>query len=223
MSFAKVIHGSSLEALKGMDSESFDLILSDPPYMEYKTSHRKDKQDKLSTAIIYQDRQDQLETISECMRVLKNDHAFFLCTNWQNIWWMQQRFESFMRNMIVWDKGNWTAGDLKGSFGNKHEIIFLLTKGKGWTYKDKRENDIWEIARAGTDRIHPTEKPVALYRKMIENSTNEGDLIFDPYGGSGSSAQAALELNRNILVYELDEEYCRRIQKRIDNWNKREN
>jgi len=59
--------------------------------------------------------------------------------------------------------------------------------------------------RVGTDRIHPTEKPVELYKKIIANSTREGDLILDPYGGSGASAVAALELNRNILVYELDQ------------------
>ncbi len=204
-----------LEALKQMDNDIFDLILSDPPYMEYKTSHRKDKESKLSQAIIYQDQKDQVETIRECIRVLKPDRAFFIFTNWQNIWWMQQPLQSFLRNMIIWDKGNWTAGDLKGSFGNQYEVILLGVKGK-WEYKGKRESDIWTIPRVGTKRLHSCEKPVELYKKIIENSTDEGDLILDPYLGSAASAIAALELGRNLIGYELDPDYYKAAQERID-------
>jgi len=217
MSKATVICGDSLEALKQMDSEIFDLILSDAPYMEYKTGHRKDKEGKLSQPIIYQDQKDQQETIKECIRVLKMDRAFFLFTNWQNIWWMQQPNQSFLRNMIIWNKGNWSAGDLKGSFGNQYEVILLGTKGK-WEYKGKRESDIWAIPRVGTNRIHPTEKPVELYMKIIENSTDEGDLILDPYCGSGASCIAALGLNRNIISFEIDKEYVERANRRIDGY-----
>ncbi len=219
MSYARVENKDCLEAIKQMDSGIFDLVLSDPPYMEYKTSHRKDKESKLSQPIIYQDQRDQVETIKECIRVLKMDRAFFLFTNWQNIWWMQQPNQSFLRNMIIWDKGNWSAGDLKGSFGNQYEVILLGCKGK-WEYRGRRESDIWTIPRMGTNRIHPTEKPVELYKKIIENSTDEGDLILDPYGGSGSSAIAALELNRNILVYELDTAFKEGIDRRIKTWQK---
>jgi len=211
----KIINGDCLEAIKNMDSDLFDLILSDPPYMEYKTRHRQDKSDKLSQAIIYQDQKDQIETIRECIRVLKMDRAFFLFTNWRNIWWMQQPYQTFLRNMIIWDKGNWSMGDLKGSFGNQYEIILLGVKGK-WEYKGKRESDIWAIPRVGTIRLHPTEKPVELYKKIIENSTDEGDLILDPYIGSGSSVIAALELNRNIIGYEIDPEYYQRSLGRIE-------
>ena len=108
-----------------------------------------------------------------------------------------------------------SAGDLKGSFGNKYEVIFLGTKGKGWKYKGERLHDIWQIDRVGTQRIHPTQKPVALYERIINISTDEGTLIFDPYLGSGSSVIAAMKTGRNFLGYEIDEEYYRRIQERI--------
>lgn len=214
-----VICGDCLEALKQMEDNIFDLILCDPPYMEYKTGHRKDKEDKLSQPIIYQDRKDQLAVVQECIRVLKDGRAFYYFTNWQEAWWFQQRFHTFLRNEIIWDKGNWTAGDLQGSFGNRYEVIFLGTKGRGWKYKGKREADIWtDIPRVGTNRLHPTEKPVELYKKIIENSTDEGDFILDPYGGSGSSVIAALELNRSILCYEIDPIYKERIDRRIIEW-----
>ena len=217
MSIHQVILGDCLEGLLGMDSEIFDLALIDAPYFDYKTGHRKDKEGKLSQSLVQQSREDQIRTIQECVRTLKNDRAFFVFTNWENDWWMQQALGSLLRNKIIWNKGNWSAGDLKGSFGNMYEVILLGVKGK-WEYKGKREPDIWEIPRMGTDRIHSTEKPVALYNKIIRNSTNEGDFILDPYLGSGASVIAALELNRSILGYEIDKEYYDRVQRRIEQW-----
>ncbi len=212
----QVIQGDSLEALTRMDEETFDLVLIDAPYFNYVTSYRQDKEDKLSQPLVQQAREDQLRAVQECIRVLKSGKAFYYFTNWQEAWWFQQRFHTFLRNEIIWDKGNWSAGDLQGSFGNRYEVIFLGTKGRGWKYKGKREADIWTgIPRVGTNRLHSTEKPIELYRKIIENSTDEGDWILDPYLGSGASIVAALELNRNILGYEIDEVYYQRILKRI--------
>ena len=210
-----ILLGDCLEALKSMDDEIFDLVLCDPPYFDYKTGHRKDKTNKLSQSLVQQSREDMIEVVRECIKKLKQDRAFFFFTNWQEVWWMFPPFPGIWRNMIIWDKGNWTAGDLKGSFGNKYEIILLGAKGKGWEYKGGRLHDIWQIDRVGTQRIHPTQKPVALYERIINISTDEGTLIFDPYLGSGSSVIAAMKTGRNLLGYEIDEEYYRRIQERI--------
>lgn len=220
----QIILGDCLEGLLAMDAGIADLVLIDAPYFDYKTSHRKDKEDKLSQSLVQQSQDDQKRVVQECIRVLKDGKSFWYFTNWQEAWWFQQRFHTFLRNEIIWDKGNWTAGDLKGSFGNKYEVIFLGTKGKGWGYKGGRIHDIWgennSLPRVGTKRLHSTEKPVDLYKKIIEIATNEGDFIIDPYGGSGSSVIAALELNRNILVYEIDPEYYNRINRRIAEWKK---
>jgi len=207
-----------------MDSELFDLALIDAPYFDYKTGHRKDKEGKLSQSLVQQSQRDQLEVVTECTRVMKTGSAFFYFTNWQEAWWFQQAKHSFLHNEIIWYKGNWTAGDLEGSFGSCYEVIFLGVKGRGWRYKGKRLPDIWGagisgeedyIPRMGTNRIHSTEKPVSLYKKIIELSTEEGALILDPYLGSCSSVIAALELNRNIIGYEIDKDYYERGLKRI--------
>jgi len=215
-----VLNKDCLEALKRMDSDIFDLALLDPPYFDYKTGHRKDKESKLSQSLVQQDRSDQLEVVKESIRVLKPGGAFYFFTNWQEAWWFQQQFHTFLRNEIVWDKGNRTAGDLMGSFGNQYEVIFLGTKGKGWTYKGAREPDIWTIPRVGSNRIHATQKPVSLYQKIIENSTDKGDFILDPYIGSGASIIAALKLDRNIIGYEIDPEYYKRVLERIEFFKK---
>ncbi len=220
----QVILGDCLEGLLAMDTGIADLVLIDAPYFDYKTSHRKDKEDKLSQSLVQQTKEDQLRVVQESIRVLKDGKSFWYFTNWQEAWWFQQRFHTFLRNEIIWDKGNWTAGDLKGSFGNKYEVIFLGTKGRGWNYKGGRIHDIWgegnSLPRVGTNRIHATEKPIELYKKIMELTTNEGDFIIDPYSGSGASVIAALELNRSILAYEIDPEYYNRINRRIEQWKK---
>lgn len=206
-----VINGDCLAGLMELPDETADLILIDAPYFDYKTSHRKDKESKLSQSLVQQSQEDQLRTVQESIRVLKTGCAFFYFTNWQESWWFQKRFHTFLRNEIIWDKGNWTAGDLSGSLGNKYEVIFLGTKGRGWKVRGPRIHDIWgennSLPRMGTNRIHSTEKPVALYEKCIELTTEPGALIIDPYGGSGSSCEAAVKLDRNILVWETDAEY----------------
>lgn len=214
----QIVCGDSLEALTKMDDNTFDLILIDAPYFDYKTGHRQDKESKLSQSLVQQTREDQLRTVRECRRVLKDGKSFWYFTNWQEAWWFQADNYTFLRNEIIWDKGNWSAGHLEGSFGNKYEVIFLGTKGRGWKYKGDRIHDIWEIPRVGTDRLHSTQKPVPLYKKIIELSTDEGDMILDPYGGSGASVVAALELNRNIICYEIDPVYKERMDRRVEHW-----
>jgi len=216
-----IINSDCLEGLKNMEGELFDLVLLDPPYFEYVTHHRKAGGDaKLSRALVQQARADQLETVREAIKHLKQDRAFFFFTNWQEAWWFQEKFHTFLRNEIIWNKKNWAAGDLEGSLGCEYEVIFLGTKGK-WNYSGKRLNDLddWVIPRMGTNRLHPTEKPVELYKRIIELATQPGDFVFDGYCGSGSSAEAAYLTGRNFLGYEIDKEYHRRILKRLKEIN----
>ena len=212
-----VLLGDSLEGLKNLEGEIFDLALIDAPYFDYVTNHRKAGGDaKLSQSLVQQTRQDQLETVSECIKHLKMGSAFFFYTNWQEAWWFQQKFHTFLRNEIIWDKGNWAAGDLAGSLANKYEVVFLGTKGTGWNYRGGvRIHDIWEIPRVGANRIHATEKPVELYEKCIKIACDPGAFVFDPYAGSGSSAEAAYKCGCNFLGYDIDPVYHKRILERL--------
>ena len=204
----QLFNSDCLQGLKMLESETFDLALIDPPYFDYKTNHRE-KGHKFTKSFVQQSQVDQLEVINECKRLLKPSGAFYIFLNWDNIYWVQQPYKTFIRNMIIWDKGNWPAGDLYGSLANKYEVVFLATRGDGWTYRGGRIHDIWVHPRVGGNRIHATEKPVSLYRQCIEVACDPGAWIVDPYAGSGSSIQAALELGRNIISWELDPDYYR--------------
>ena len=80
--------------------------------------------------------------------------------------------------------------------------------------------DVWrDIDFYSETRCHPTQKPSKLIERVIKASSNDGNLILDPFAGSGSTAMAALSLNRNFIVIENDENYFKTIQRRIDNFN----
>ncbi|MGN0879348.1 MAG: DNA-methyltransferase [Oligosphaeraceae bacterium] len=76
--------------------------------------------------------------------------------------------------------------------------------------------DVWDdIDFYQEKRYHPTQKPLKLISRIIAASSNEGDLVIDPFGGSGSTIVAATRLNRNCITIEADADYCRMINKRL--------
>jgi site-specific DNA-methyltransferase (adenine-specific) len=80
--------------------------------------------------------------------------------------------------------------------------------------------DIWrDIDFYKEKRVHPTQKPLTLIKRLILASSNEGDLIVDPFAGSGSTAIASLQLNRNFITFDLDEKYYKEVIKRTEKIN----
>ncbi len=79
--------------------------------------------------------------------------------------------------------------------------------------------DVWrDIDFYSEKRFHPTQKPIKLIKRLIEASSREGDTVLDPFGGSGSTAAACLQLNRDFTIIEKDEEYFELIQRRVDEY-----
>ncbi|MDO4225444.1 MAG: DNA methyltransferase [Bergeyella zoohelcum] len=77
--------------------------------------------------------------------------------------------------------------------------------------------DIWrDIDFYKEDRVHPTQKPIKLIERLILASSNSGDMILDPFGGSGSTAIASILTNRNYIIIEKDENYYNNILKRVE-------
>ena len=104
-------------------------------------------------------------------------------------------------------------------FRNKYELIIVLDKGKG-LYKT---NDFPNVIDFGiinhTEFTHPHQKPEALIRKLILHSSNEGDLVLDCFVGSGTTAVACKQLNRDFIGFEIDEKYVEMANKRLAQTN----
>jgi len=193
-----LIHGDSLQALKGYSDNYFDLAIVDPPYgigmdggnVGYKGFNNFEKKgwDK---AIPEQ------EYFEELFRISKN----------QIVWGGNYFGLPATRCFLVWDKG-------EGFYNRTYAECELA-----WTSFDKNTVKYKRDPLAKGDykgKIHPTQKPIDLYRWILKNYTSEGDLILDTHLGSGSIALACHYMKRNLIGYEIDKEYydaaCKRFK-----------
>ena len=211
MELNRIYNEDCLEGMKRIPDKSIDLIVTDPPYLvNYKTGHRKDKTHRFNKVILNDDNEQLIiDYINECYRILKNNSAMYMFCSSDKVDFFKQQLENKfkIKNMIIWIKNNHTAGDLKGAFGRKYEIIFLVVKGVNH-FNGKRLTDVWEFDRvSGKKQLHQNQKPLDLIKQCIEKHSDDGDLVFDGFVGSGTTAIACKELNRNYIGFELDKGY----------------
>lgn len=218
----ELLKGDCIELMLNMEDACIDLIVTDPPYlMDYKTGRRNNKASKFDadqsirdhkfTTVINGDDDPDLiaNYIRECHRILKDDSAMYMFCNSNKIGYFVNEVEKYftIRNVIVWEKNNHTAGDLKHAFGKRHEFIILANKGDS-VIRGKRIDDIWTFPKVvGKGQLHQNQKPLKLIEQCIEKHSDVGDLVFDGFGGSGTTALAARNLKRDFVVVELDPEY----------------
>lgn len=108
--------------------------------------------------------------------------------------------------VLVWEKDGPGMGDLECPWGMGSEFILFFQKGRR-PKSTKRRNSVLHIPQLRPNQlIHPHEKPGPLLEALIKASTSEGDLIVDPFGGSGSLVRAARNTNRSAVAIEYDEE-----------------
>ena len=211
-----------LNIMKQIENESIDLIVTDPPYLiKYKTNRRKNKDHDFCSEILNDDNEQLIiDYIRECYRILKNNTAMYMFCNCDKVDFFKQELENAgfkIKNMIIWVKNNWTAGDLKAQFGKQYEIIFLVNKGRK-CFNGKRITDVWMFDKiSGKKQLHQNQKPVDLLKQCILKHSDENDIIFDGFMGSGSTGVACIETNRKFIGVELDKKYFEIAKERIEN------
>ena len=197
-----------LEGMKRIPDNSIDLIVTDPPYlMSYKTNYRKDKNHEFCKPILNYNNEKMIKKyIKECFRILKNNSAFYCFTNSNKVDFFKKEIEDHfnIKNIIVWVKNNHTAGDLEAQYGKQYEFIVYANKGRR-KINGKRITDIWYFDRvAGNEQIHQNQKPINLIKTCILKSSEESDIVFDGFMGSGTTAVSAKLTNRKFIGVELD-------------------
>lgn len=192
-----------------------DEIVTDPPYgIGYITNRRKVLE---TPPMLANDNTPPLWSVPLMVNRLKENCGIYICTRFEVApLWQQAIVDSgaTLKTPIVWDKGNWTSGDLRGDYGNQCELILFAHKGRH-LLKNGRPSNLWKIPRERAGE-HPTPKPVALMRNCILNSSERGDWILDPFMGSGTTGVAAVQSGRKFVGIEIEERYfdiaCRRIE-----------
>lgn len=217
MELDTIICGDAIVLLKQLESDSIPLIIADPPYgIGYHSGHYKDKNPHAPVACDWNFQIGGF--IQQCERVLKDGGALYLFSRWDVYpLWLPSITTSGLKlkTKIVWLKNNWSAGDLFGSFGNQYEEILFIVKGRH-KIRGRRWSNVWEFDRIPpTQMLVPTQKPVPLLKRAILASSDEGDLIIDPFAGSGSTGKAAQLTNRHYLLGDIDPKMVNIARKRL--------
>ena len=232
--------GDCIELMQTFPDESIDLIFADPPYnigIKYDTYR-----DDLTYAAYLEWSEAWIE---ECHRLLKQNGSIYIAIGDEfaaevNLILKQNGF--YFRNWVIW---HYTFGQnqrkkfcrshahIHYCSKNKHDFIFnaddiRVPSARQLKYNDKRANpkgkvpdDVWAISRVcGTfkERIrdHPCQLPESLLELIIKASSNKGDLVLDPFGGSGTTAIVAKNFGRNFITIELSENYYDTILLRLN-------
>lgn len=199
-----ITHGDARELITLLQSNSVDLIVTDPPYgvgggIDNNSEH-------ILSAML-----------PEMYRVLKPDGAIYMFTSFKFLTNWFYRFQIYFKlvNLLVWDKVRHSGLFTGQNYGYSYENIFFGTKG----YHKLRlvKNDVFRHKRQNFLQ-HPMRKPVELFMELIEMSSDVGDVVLDPFVGSGTTAEACIALSREYICFESSAEYyelaCSRAEER---------
>jgi len=184
------------------------------------------------------------EWIKGCFRVLKKSGSIYISCTYHNIAEVMINLKELgfkVNNVITWYKINAMPNMTKRVYTHSSEFVVWGVKGKNWIFnyeelkkinpekqKDgsqKQMRDVWPLPLVqGKERIrgengkalHPTQKPENMLNRIIIASSNEDDLILDPFLGSGTTALVSKRLKRNWIGIEKEKKYIEAAMKRID-------
>lgn len=217
---------TSIDAVdKLMDGNKADMVFTDPPYgMSYDGGRSKKNFGMIKNDDAQGDELIDLvrEAVATAKASSKSGASAYVCFPWRTY----SEFEAALRSCgvdinscIVWDKKSVGLGHQ--DYRPQHEFIFY-SKG-GQFYGDRSQSDVWYMSRGNTGGyVHPTQKPVELIEKAINNSSKKGDVVIDCFGGSGSTLIACEKTGRNAYLMELDPKFIDVIINRWQNFTGKE-
>lgn len=209
----KIYNMDCMEGMMMIEDESIDLVVTDPPYKCI--SGGKPKKKGQPSGILskndgkifdYNDIKPEM-WIPEIYRVLKQNTHCYIMTNTINLFNYLNICKTVgfkLHSILVWKKNNCTPSRWYMKNG---EYILFLRKGKAKKINNVGSKMVHEFENIIRNKRHPTEKPVELMRMYIENSSNENDIVLDPFMGSGTTAVACKQLNRRFIGFEIDKKY----------------
>jgi len=214
----KIIHGDSNHEMKKISDESVDCIVSDPPFGISFQSNMRTVTPKFNKIKDDDNLDNVFVLFSEMYRVLKpNTHIYLFCS-WHHIDKFKIEFEKYfkLKNILIWNKGGFSMGDLKGSYATEYELILFGVKGKR-DLNNGRHSAVLNYAKVPSNNLdHSTQKPVPLAKFLIEKSTNKGDVVLDCYAGTGFVPIACKQCYRDSIAIEIDEDYYHKMNTKLN-------
>jgi DNA modification methylase len=211
------------QVAKLMNGEKSDMVFTDPPYgVSYEGGHNKKKRKGIENDTLQgQDLTDLFyESLMNADLFSKDYSAFYI---WYSTNKSVETFASFnrlnlsVRAVIAWYKVKSGLGSFMSQYiPNFEPCIYAFKNGKSpqW-FGASDEKSVWELKKDSKNEYHPTQKPIELPTRAIENSSKLKDIVFDCFLGSGSTMVASHQLKRKCYGMELDPKYCQVIVDRM--------
>lgn len=225
----KIYNEDCYEAIKNIPDKSIDLIVTDPPY-EWQRGGKMTglfRKGVSSRNFMYQIEDKKLDKgidfsiLDEFVRIMKKINIYIWCNKNQLYKYMEffvGKLNCFFE-IIIWNKTNVTPLCGNKYLTDKEYCLFFREKGVKILGSYNTKKRVYTTSSNRDDKsmyIHPNCKPLEIIKNLIINSSNENEIVFDPFIGSGTAAVAAKELNRQFLGFEIDKEYyriaCERLQ-----------
>lgn len=221
-----------IKGMKKLPSESIDLVVTDCPYHIVaggcSNIPRKDEpsgifnrrntftQKNAKSGKLFDNNDVEFKDwLPEIYRIVKPNSHVYIMINARNLKELQSECEKVgfkFQQLIVWNKGNATPNRY---YLNSCEFILMLRKGNARNINNMGTKNILSVPNIRGNKTHPTEKPVNLMKILIENSSNENDIVLDPFFGTGSTLIACVNTHRHYIGYEIDDNYfdiaCQRL------------
>jgi site-specific DNA-methyltransferase (adenine-specific) len=205
----KIYNMDCLEGMKQIPDNSIDLVVTDPPYgINYVSNHSKNKEYRKKVADTTEwDKNYNLKRdfpFDELWRIMKENSHMYVFTRWDVLSLLPKP-----KNVIVWWKKDSAGGmgDLN-FWGHSFEMIAVYEKGRR-KINGSRVNVIpTNCVQNNFHMLHPTMKDIKIILPLLTASSKEGDIILDPFMGSGTTAVACRMLNRHFIGFEISKEYC---------------
>lgn len=224
-----IFHDDCLRHIKKLPDKSVDLILTDPPYniAKYSTGNIiLPNRAFVNNNLGDWDHKDihPFDFVSEFKRILKPDGNIFVFTSYNLIGKWHEAFDSEFDTFqfFIWHKTNPMPKIYKNGFLNSCEMIVCMwNKGHKWNFSNQRDmhNFFESPICMGNERLknpkHPAQKPLKLIKHLMNIASNEGDIVYDPFMGVGTTCVAAVELNRKYIGVEIDKNFYEAANKRI--------
>lgn len=235
MSNQKIIVGDALARLKEMDAQSVDLIIADPPYNLGKNYGNNTDHLEFEDYLTF-----SKDWLHEADRVLKPSGTIYVFMGVQFISYIYDILSRDMGyNFNAWVCWNYTQGmGKKKGFSPRHDDILMFNKSSEFTfnlddirvpqkYYRERNNmrganpgDVWSFSHVHycneNRQNHPTQKPEGLIERMVLASSHKGDVVLDPFSGSGTTLRVCQQLGRHGIGIEINPDYVLMTQERLD-------
>ena len=222
----QIIEGDCLEVMKGIPDHSIDMLFTDPPYKltgggKGSSLLRKPELENCAfttTGEVFADPTPEFsDWIPLLYRVLKESAYVFIMSNDRNlreIWGECENSGLIFCELLVMDKG---AGVPSSYFFKSAEFVLMFRKGGYKKLEVFGHKTVFNVKMPiGENKVHPTEKPIDLIIPIIMACSKEGNVILDPFVGSGTTALAALNTGRFFIGIEKDEGYREIARKRVE-------